>query len=382
MRIAIVGNGRAGSTAARVLREKYACNVDVFSDETRFHYARTALMYVSMGAVAPSSIIAPLPDAQLREIASLDELRGYDAVVLATGSRPELPPWCTELNADVQCYTAWNDVAMLADARANKKRCVVVGGGLIGAEVAEVLHHQSVPYTWLIRGTGVADDIVPGDESAMITRHMQQSGIAMQVASDVVAMVREGGRVTGLTLHSGETLAADHVVLAMGSTPSIALAQRAGLEIATGVVVDASFRTSLPHVYAIGDCAQPPWGIRPTWHDARAHGEHVAHVIAGGADAYVPSMPSMQATFLHLEWYSVGDTSSESDSWYWRDPHNDRSVRLYHRNSHVVGVQTLGIRIAREMCEAWIAQSLNVDAVRARFADAVVDPEFTPTVVL
>jgi hypothetical protein len=93
-------------------------------------------------------------------------------------------------------------------------------------------------------------------------------------------------------------------------------------------------------------------------------------------------MPSMQATFLHLEWYSVGDTSSESDSWYWRDPHNDRSVRLYHRNWHVVGVQTLGIRIAREMCEAWIAQSLNVDAVRARFADAVVDPEFTPTVVL
>lgn len=382
MRIAIVGNGRAGSTAARVLREKYACNVDVFSDETQFHYARTALMYVSMGAVAPEAIIAPLPDAHQRAIDSIGALQEYDAIILATGSRPVMPEWCTELDQDVQCYTAWDDIATLADALANNKRCVIVGGGLIGAEVAEVLHHQSVPYTWLIRGAGVADDIVPDDESAMITRHMQQSGIAMQVASDVVAMVRKGGRVTGLTLHSGETLAAEHIILATGSRPLIDLAQRAGIDTDIGVLVDASFRTSQPYIYAIGDCAQPPWGIRPTWHDARAHGEHVAHVIAGGAGAFVPRMASMQAKFLDLEWYSVGDTSSDADSWYWRDPHCDRSVRLYHRNSRVVGVQTLGVRIAREMCETWITQSLDVDTVRSRFADAVVDPEFTPKVML
>ena len=151
MRIAIIGNGRAGSTAARVLRETYGCDVDVFSDEGALHYSRPALMYVSMGVVEASAVVAALPDAQHKTIDSLDELDGYDAIVIATGSTPALPRWCTIDEEHVQCYTQWSDVAHLQRAIASKKRCVIIGGGLLGAEVAEVLHHHSADYQWLLR---------------------------------------------------------------------------------------------------------------------------------------------------------------------------------------------------------------------------------------
>lgn len=382
MRIAIIGNGRAGSTAARVLRETYGCDVDVFSDEGALHYSRPALMYVSMGAVEASAVVAALPDAQHKTIDSLDELDGYDAIVIATGSTPALPRWCTIDEEHVQCYTQWSDVAHLQRAIASKKRCVVNGGGLLGAEVAEVLHHHSADYQWLLRDGGVFADVLPREETELITRHMQGDGIRMTLNADVVSIVREGARVAGVQLHSGEVVPCDHVVMATGARPSIALAQRAGVSTDVGIVVDASFRTSRPNTYAVGDCAQPPWGLRATWHDARAQGEHVAHVIAGAASAFVPRLASMQAKFLRKEWYSLGAIDASTSSWYWEDPVHQRSVRLHHIDNILVGVQTVGVRLNREVCEDWIRHARTVDAVRGMFAHAVVDPEFTPKVTL
>ena len=382
MRIAIIGNGRAGSTTARVLRETYGYAVDVFSDEGALHYSRPALMYVSMGAVDASVVVAALPDAQHRTIDSLDELDGYDAIVITTGSMPALPNWCAMVDEHVQCYTQWSDVAHLEHAIVSKKRCVVIGGGLLGAEVAEVLHHRSAHYQWLLRDGGVFADVLPREESELITRHMQDDGIRMALNADVVSIVREGARVTGVLLHSGEIVPCDHVIMATGARPSIALAQRAGIPTDVGIVVDASFRTSRPNTYAVGDCAQPPWGLRATWHDARAQGEHVAHVIAGTASAYLPRLPSMQAKFLRKEWYSVGAIDASTSSWYWEDPLHQRSVRLHHIDSVLVGVQTVGVRLNRDVCEEWIRQARTVDDARGMFARAVVDPEFTPKVTL
>lgn len=382
MRIAIIGNGRAGSTAARVLRETYGCDVDVFSDEGALHYSRPALMYVSMGVVDASAVVAALPDAQHKTIDSLDELDGYDAIVIATGSTPALPRWCTKDEEHVQCYTQWSDVAHLQRAIASKKRCVIIGGGLLGAEVAEVLHHHSADYQWLLRDGGVFADVLPREETELITRHMQSDGIRMTLNADVVSIVREGARVAGVQLHSGEVVPCDHVIMATGARPSIALAQRAGVSTDVGIVVDASFRTSRPNTYAVGDCAQPPWGLRATWHDARAQGEHVAHAIAGAASAFVPRLASMQAKFLRKEWYSLGAIDASTSSWYWEDPVHQRSVRLHYIDNILVGVQTVGVRLNREICEDWIRQARTVDAVRGMFAHAAVDPEFTPKVTL
>ncbi len=382
MRIAIIGNGRAGSTTARVLRETYGCDADVFSDEGTFHYSRPALMYVSMGTVDASAVVSALPLAQHRTIDSLDELGGYNGVVIATGSMPALPDWCAMVDEHVQCYTQWSDVARLEHAIVSKKRCVVIGGGLLGAEVAEVLHHRSAHYRWLLRDGGVFADVLPREESELIRRHMQGEGIQMTLGADVVMIVREGSRVTGVQLQSGEVIPCDHIIIATGARPLIALAQRAGISTDMGIVVDASFRTSRPNTYAVGDCAQPPWGLRATWHDARAQGEHVAHVIAGTASAYLPLLPSMQAKFLRKEWYSVGAIDASISSWYWEDPLHQRSVRLHHIDDVLVGVQTVGVRVSRGVCEEWIRQARTTDDVRGMFARAVVDPEFTPKATL
>ena len=122
--------------------------------------------------------------------------------------------------------------------------------------------------------------------------------------------------------------------------------------------------------------------MRATWHDARAHGEHVAHVIAGTASAYLPQLPSMQAKFLRKEWYSVGAIDASTSSWSWEDPVHQRSVRLHHIDDILVGVQTIGVRLNREVCEEWIRQARTTDDVRGMFTHGVVDPEFTPKVTL
>jgi NAD(P)H-nitrite reductase large subunit len=193
-----------------------------------------------------------------REVELADRSRvAYDVLVLATGSIPTLPPIRGLVRVDgrlhekVHAFRSLEDCRRLDRAVPAARTAVVVGGGLLGLQVARALGRR-----------GLEVEVVEGGEHLLRSQVDARAGAIL--ASDLRrlgARVYTGARATrltdaGLVLDNGVVLPTDLVVLTAGGRPCTALARRAGLEVRRGVVVDHALRTSDRHVHAIGDCAQ------------------------------------------------------------------------------------------------------------------------------
>ncbi len=408
MRIVIIGNGVAGITAARYLRKLSDHEIIVVSEEAPYHFSRPAMMYVSMGhmtfdntkpyedwfwkknrielmhdtVIAVASSNAGL-HISLRSGSTIDA----DTIIFATGSEPAWFGWTGEHLPGVQAYVHKSDLEALERNVQGARNAVVVGGGLIGVEAAEVLHARGLHVTMLVRESGFYRRVFPAEESDIITKHIVAQGIDLRLSTELDRIVggENGGRVNHVISSSGECIQADVVILATGVKPTIDLATQSGLNTDRGVLINDRFETSLPNVFAIGDCAQFEHGVEQLWYAARAHGEHVARVIIEGAGPYVRGTYFNSAKFFDLEWQVYGvipPESDESNSVYWNDASSTRSVRIAHNNGIVVGVHGIGVRLRQETCVNWIESCTSIDIVQKQFQKAVFDPEFTRKVTV
>mgnify|MGYP000265225736 CR=1 FL=1 len=402
MRIVIIGNGVAGITAARHLRKLSDHEIIVVSDEAPYHFSRPAMMYVSMGhmtfdntkpyedwfwkknriEVVHNKVRLIRKDGGL--VIDLESGPSIDAdvVILATGSEPAWYGWQGEHLPGVQGYVNKHDLDLLERNLAGARNAVVVGGGLIGIEAAEVLHSRGVHVAMLVREPAFYRKVFPEEESTMVTQHISRQGIELRCSTELEKIVagENGGRVDHVISSSGEHIQADIVILATGVKPRIDLARASGVDVSRGILVNDRFETSIPNIYAIGDCAEFETGVQQLWYTARAHGEHVARVIVEGAGPYVRGTYFNSAKFFDLEWQVYGvipPESDESNSVYWSDDSSTRSVRIAQSNGVVSGVHGIGVRLRQETCVHWIENGTMIDVVRKQFQEAVFDPEFT-----
>jgi NADPH-dependent 2,4-dienoyl-CoA reductase/sulfur reductase-like enzyme len=164
--------------------------------------------------------------------------------------------------------------------------------------------------------------------------------------------------------------------------------QGTGVETDRGILVDAHLQTSIPGVYAIGDCAQlrtPTAGrraIEAIWYTGRMMGQTVAHTICGQATAYQPRLWFNSAKFFDIEYQIYGDVPaqlpSDHDQIYWQHPKQNKAIRIrYHAaTGAVLGFHLMGIRYRHEVCEKWILAGAHIETVLSELALANFDPEF------
>lgn len=406
MRLVVVGNGIAGVTAARHVRKlDAAASVTLVSDETLHPYARTALMYVYMGHLAlghthlyeerfwrvnriervhdrVEEVDAAAKRLRLRSGATLD----YDRLLLATGSRPARGGWPGEDLAGVQGLYGLTDLeAMERDTR-GVRRAAVVGGGLIGIELAEMLRARGIAVTHLVREPHYYADVLPEPEGRLVEAEARRHGVDLRLGEEVAAFEGEGGRVHTVRLRSGGTVPAAWVGVGIGVVPNVAFLAGSGVEVDRGVLVDEHFRTNVPDVFAAGDCAQlrcPPAGrrpIEPLWYVARLQGATVAFTICDRPRPYDPGVWINAAKFFTLEWQQVGYVPAAPEpglASLYREVRG-RAVRIAYREpgGEVVGLHAMGVRLRQEVCAAWVRAGMPVDEVVASFRQAVFDPEF------
>ncbi len=316
MHIVILGNGISGITAARQIRKLSDHRITVISGETDYFFSRTALMYIYMGhmRLADTQPYEPFFWARNRIdlkrcwidrvdfpqktlYTSSGEPITYDRLILALGSAPNKFGWPGQDLGRVGGLYSLQDLDRMEAAGAGLERAVVVGGGLIGIEMAEMFHTRQIPVTFLVREASYWDMVLPPEESAMINRHIREHGIDLRLGTELRSIEDDGhGNACAVVTHTGERIPCGFVGLTAGVHPNVGWLKNTGLELNRGILVDDHLRTNLQDVYAVGDCAElrrPRPGRRPieaVWYTGRMMGEVAGYNVCDRQAEYDPGI--------------------------------------------------------------------------------------------
>ena len=278
-------------------------------------------------------------------------------------------------------------------------RAVVIGGGLIGVEAAEILHARGLHVTFVVRESWYFPLALDDKEAALVTEHMRHHGIDVRFGVNVTDIAHgEGGGPRAVRLDTGDEVACDVVVSAIGVVPNTGFLEGSGLALAKGgaIEVDEGLKASAPDVYAAGDCANVTWADgsrRPEqlWYTARDQGRVVARAMLGDEVIYRRGTWYNSAKFFDIEWTTAGwvpallnwdntplEVGAEIRSWFQRVPGQFVSQRVVVKGDRVVGFNMLGSRWDHEVFLQWIHDRRSLDFVLAHMAEAQFDEEFTP----
>ena len=411
--IVIIGNGISGITAARHIRKLSDKRITVISAETDYFFSRTALMYVYMGHMKfeHTQPYEPwfwkknriqLVKAFVKNVNHQDKLLelqegqsiSYDKLIIATGSKPNKFGWPGQDLKGVQGLYSKQDldgVEKYAPDNKTCKRAVIVGGGLIGIELAEMLRTRNIPVTFLVRENSFWNGVLPAGESQMINEHILEHHIDLKLATNLTEIIPdENGRAKAIKTDKDETIECDFVGLTAGVSPNVDFLKNSGIDIGRGVKVNRLLETNITDIYAIGDCAEQHEAIgnrRPieaVWYTGRMMGETVAQTICGNKTEYKPGHWFNSAKFLDVEYQTYGWVFSErskKDSekhFHWRHPNEKICITVaYHSDTNkFLGINTFGIRMRHEIFDRWLTEERNVEYVMEYLKDANFDPEF------
>ena len=406
--VVIIGNGISGVTAARFVRKLSGHRITMISDETDHHYARTALMYVYMGHERMQDLkpyedpfwpkngidlvrgLVVEIDAAGRRLRLADgQTLGYDALVIATGSRSNRFGWPGQDLDAVQGLYGVPDLDAMERWTPGIRQAVVVGGGLIGIEMAEMLHSRHIPVTFLVREAAYMDYLFPPEESALIHDEIRRHHIDLRLGTELDEILGDaGGRARAVVTGGGEEIPAQFVGLTVGVHPNIEVVEGSGIETNRGVLVNEYFETSAPGVYAIGDCAEfreDGIGVRRVeqlWYTGRNHGKTVAFTLCGHRRPYRRGVFFNSAKFFSVEYQTYGDVPPAppegTATLLWQDPAARKLIRIHHEagGGRVLGFNVLGVRYRHAVCERWLLDGRPLGYVLDHLDEANFDPEF------
>lgn len=363
--LVIVGNGMA---AARLVEElaKRALGrhaIAVIGDEPRLAYNRVLLSSVLAGEASSQEIElkpsgwwrdrgvtvrygcgAVAVDIAKREVTLANGATvAYSRLVFATGStalRLNVPG--ADL-AGVHTFRDSRDAERLIDLAQQRKRVVVVGGGLLGLEAAYGIAKAGAKVTLVHLMDRLMERQLDERAAALLKGQVERKGVSVMLNASTERILGEDA-VTGVELADGQTIAADAVVFAAGIRPNAALAREAGIPVNRGIVVNDRMESAISGIYAIGECAEHRGAcyglVEPAYEQAAVLAEHLA-----GRDAGYPG--SVVATNLKVSGvgvFSAGDflATNDSDVVVLNDPRRGVYRKLVLADGALTGAVLVG----------------------------------------
>ncbi len=374
-KLLVIGNGMAGArTVEEILArgggEHFA--ITVFGDEPYGNYNRILLSNVLNGSQNSTEIFLNGLDwyeqygITLRAGVRVDviarphkalhaddgEWHQYDKLIIATGSRPSIPPVAAlkqsngDLRPGIFVFRTLDDCRRIADYAATCRRAVVIGGGLLGLEAARGLLNRGVE-VHVIHLTGHLMNQQLDPQAGAILKHtIEAMGIQTHLKKLTKAVLGDT-KVTGLAFEDGTTLDCDMIVIATGITPNVEIGSRWGLATERGIVVDDQMRSSDPDIYAVGECAQHRgrvYGlVAPLWEQAKVLADHITG--ANPDAAYQGSRIATKLKVMGVELASMGVIAPDGeheDVVQFMEPKRGIYKKLIIRDGRLAGGILLG----------------------------------------
>ena len=410
--IVIIGNGISGITTARHVRKRSSEDrITVISAETDHFFSRTALMYIYMGHMKYENT-KPYEDwfweknrinLVRKYVENIDtggkELKfadgstmNYDKLVLAVGSKPNKFGWPGQDLPGVQGLYSYQDLEMLEENTLKHKvdRAVIVGGGLIGVELAEMLMYREIPVTFLVREDRFWGNVLPKEEGELVARHMiEEHHVDLRFNTELDEVIAgPDGRAAAIRTKDGEEIKCQVVGLTAGVSPNIAFLKDSTIETQRGIMVNKYLETNIEDVYALGDCAQfdsPPPGRRPieqVWYTGRMQGEVLAKTLTGERTKYEPGYWFNSAKFFDIEYQTYGNVLAKPQdneaTFYWEHANGKICMKVVFDKASrkFIGINVFGMRCRHERFDKWLMEQRSVEYVMEHLKDANFDPEF------
>lgn len=271
----------------------------------------------------------------------------YDNVIIATGSRPFVPPIEGQNLPGVFLFRAIDDCRRIAEFAHGCRKAAVIGGGLLGLEAARGLLTHNVDVTVVEAGGQLMNAQLDEESGHILKRTMEAMGITVVVNGRTKRIREESGKITGLEFQDGTSIDADMIVISAGIRPITEIAQVSGITVNKGIVCDDHMRTNVPEIFALGECVEHRGKIYglvdPIWEQARV----LADVITGinTAACYEGSKTATKLKVMGVELVSIGvkDAEKPSDELViYRELKRNIYKKVVIRDEKILGAILLG----------------------------------------
>ena len=406
--VVIIGNGISGITAARHLRKRGNDRITVISFETDHFFSRTALMYIYMGhmrfentkpyedwfwkknkiELIKDHVVQVQPTEKNLQLASGGSL-SYDVLIIASGSKSNKFGWPGQDLKGVQGLYSYQDLLEMETNTKGIHHAVIIGGGLIGVEMAEMLLSRNIKVTFLVRELSFWNNVLPRQDADLITRHVRSHHVDLRLGEELKEIIAdEKGSVKEVITKKGDTLACQFVGLTVGVSPNIDFLKDSGIETKRGILVNEFLQTNVPNVYAIGDCVERTYtlpgrrNIEQVWYTGRMMGEVVAQTIADTPTRYEPGPWFNSAKFFDIEYQTYGNVWNElkpnEAEFYWEHDNGQKAMHFVwdKETKQFLGVNTFGIRLRHEGFDQWLRERKSITYVMKHLEEVNFDPEF------
>ena len=307
----IIGAGECGARAAFALREKgFSGGITLVGAEPLAPYERPPLSKTGSADAADPKFIATAERYAENGIRLLIGLEAgdidtasktvtlsdgtalsYDRLLLATGASARSFPGAPEDSPHIRALRTHHDAMALRDAMKPGRHIAIIGGGFIGLELAAMARFLGADVTVIEGLERVLKRGVPEEIAHLLTERHRAEGIDIRCGVSIESLTEGGGKAL-IRLSTGELIEADLALVGIGARPNVEIAERAGLAIENGIAVDAYLRTSVPDVFAAGDCCSFPLAIYDgrrvrleSWRNAQEQGTLAAANLLGFNEA-------------------------------------------------------------------------------------------------
>lgn len=328
-KLVVIGNGMAGIKCVEEIYklDPQQFHITVFGNEVHPNYNRILLSKVLQGDSSTNDIV--LNDwswyeekgirlytgetvarihVETQEVETASGIRtAYDSLIIATGSSAFIPPISGVRKPGVISFRNIDDCNTMMDYAKKYRKAIVIGGGLLGLEAARGLLNLGMETDVIHNAPYLMNRQLDRMSADLLRAELEQQGMRFWLNKETESIIGLN-RAKGVRFTGGSTLEADLIVISVGIRPNILLAKTCGIETNRAIIVDDFMRTSIPNVYAVGECAEhrgTAYGLVAPLYE---QGKVLARVLCGqDTDPYTGSVPYAQLKVSGVEVFSVGD---------------------------------------------------------------------------
>lgn len=365
-KLVMIGNGMAGvRTIEEILKlapEQF--EITIFGQEPYPNYNRIKLSNILQGDTSFEEIIINPFDwykenhiqlftgeavvnidvERKRVMSSKGREVEYDELIIATGSSSFILPIPGADKIGVTGFRDIHDCEMMIKDAKNYKKAVVIGGGLLGLEAARGLLNLGMKVDVVHLMPHLMERQLDPIASSMLKAELEAQGMNFLLEKETAEILGDE-RVTGLRFKDGSEIEADMVVMAVGIKANTELAKNSDIDVKRGIVVNDFMETSIPHIYAVGECAEHKGNVYGLVAPLYEQGKVLANHICGlNSEPYEGSITGTQLKVAGVDLFSAGDII---------DDHSKKSIMIYNeyegiykrvltRNNMIAGIVLYG----------------------------------------